>query len=587
MCALRIGETAKIINTVISFEANFTRPAQACTTLHRHDPRVPISSDEPHSFSDALVRSGLISGDLDRIEALFDTHWLDLASTFGPELLRTVEGIPAEVFESRPRLLHAALLAYLRAGHAEGDHRRVRRMLQFYVVVGQRYATRLGLFSRPADLLAAGTASVISGRLRGDYGGAERIGAWTDAHVTLGAVRPIPPWKPAPAMARPGWLSAERGLTAMLGGSLDEATRLFTRAHAEAGEPPHAHYAGTSAAANLALLSAWRGHLDLARRWLEELDRSGPLPEWIQHQCGTGAATASALIAIDEGDPDTAARVLQRIGPATESGELWPFVAFADASYEAHFGDPHRGLRALDAARQRHGALTPDPTTMTGELVLRAEAKLLLRVGTGTRVLHLSDQYAECGSLTLYAAWAHLLAGEHHEAMRLAAEAIRYNQLPLNDQMGLHLVRATTHLRTGHLERAGDAFLSASRLRASRAHVSPFLALHDVELEELARLARVANPLHDGTVTARYNAPPSGPLVHLTPREREVLRALSTGQTAQKTAAQFGVSVTTVRTQIRRIYQKLRVSHRKEALAKAESLGLLRGRKAASHDRAG
>lgn len=518
---------------------------------------------------------------------MFDTHWYDLASKFGPEVLRTVEEVTGEVFESRPRLLHAALLAYLHAGHVEGDDHRLRRAMQFYVVVGQRYGMRLGSFSRSGDLLAAGAAAVISGRMRGDYRGAERIGAWTDAHITLGTVQPVPPWKPAAAAARPGWLSAERGLTATLAGSLDEATRLFTRAVAEAGEPPYAHYAGTSATASLALLSAWRGHLDLARSWLEVFGRSGALPDWIEHQCGAGAATARALIAIDEGDPDTATRALRGIGPATESMELWPFVAFADASHEAHFGDPHRGLRALDAARQRHGALSPDPTTMAGELVLRAEAKLLLRAGAGTRVLHLADQHAGTGSLTLYAAWAHLLAGGHHEAMRLAAEATRYDELPLNDQMGLRLVEAATHLRTGHHERARLAFLSAIRLRAGRAHVSPFLVLPDAELDELARLARVDNPLHGGTITARYNAPPSSPLVHLTPREHEVLRALSTGQTAKKTATQFGVSVTTVRTQIRRIYQKLRVSHRKEALAKAESLGLLRGPKQASRDRAG
>jgi DNA-binding CsgD family transcriptional regulator len=534
-----------------------------------------------------MVRSGLLSGDIDRVETLFDAYWYDLPTRFGPEVLRTVDEIPGEVFESRPRLLHAALLAYLRASHAAGDDHQLHRTLQFYVVIGQRYGMRLGSFTRSGDLLAAGTAAVVSGRLRGDYAGSERIGAWTDAHVTLGPARPVPPWTPTPAATRPGWLSAERGLTATLAGSLDQATLLFTRAHAEAGEPPYAHYAGAVAAANLALLAAWRGHLDLARSWLEAFERSAPLPDWIEHQCGTGAATARALIAIDEGDPETAADLLGRIGPATRRVELWPFVAFADASYEAYFGDPHRGLRALDAARQRHGALSPDPTTMAGELVLRAEAKLLLRAGAGTRVLHLSDQHAEAHSLTLYAAWAHVLAGEHHEAMRLAAEAIQHNELPLNDQIGLHLVQATTSLRTGQDERARAAFSSAISLRAGRAHVSPFLALQGSDIDDLARLAHVANPLHETTITARYNAPPSVPLVHLTRREREVLRALSAGHTAEKAAAQFGVSVTTVRTQIRRIYQKLRVSHRKEALAKAEVLGLLRAPRLASHDRAG
>jgi LuxR family maltose regulon positive regulatory protein len=63
--------------------------------------------------------------------------------------------------------------------------------------------------------------------------------------------------------------------------------------------------------------------------------------------------------------------------------------------------------------------------------------------------------------------------------------------------------------------------------------------------------------------------------VHLTPREREVLHALSAKRTAEQAAAQFGVSVTTVRTQIRKIYGKLNVSHRTEAIAKAQDLGLI------------
>jgi DNA-binding CsgD family transcriptional regulator len=548
---------------------------------------VATSPERPDSPNDTVIRAGLRSGDLDRIEALFDTLWYDLASTFAPELLRAVEGVPGTVFESRPRLLHAVLLAYQRTGFAAGDHQRLRRTLQFYVVTGQRYGKRLGSFTRSADLMTAGAAAVVSGRMRGDFTGAEHMGAWTDAQITLGAAQPALPWAAVLAAARPGWLSAERGLTAALAGSLDRATRLFTRAHGEAGDPPHAHYAGTSAVANLALLAAYRGHLDLARTWLETLDRSGPLHDWIEQQTTLGAKISRAFIAIDEGDADTAAGLLDRIGPATQNTELWPFVAFANASYEAHFGDPHRGLRVLDTARQQHGALRPDPTTMTGELVLRAEAKLLLRTGAGTRVLHLADRHAEVESLMLFASWAHLLAGEHHEAVRLSSEALQHNDLPVNDQMGHHLVQATANLRTGHPERAAASFLSAVRLRSTPAHISPFLSLRDGELDQLARLAQVANPLHGGIAATRYNAPPSGPLVHLTPREREVLRALSAGLTAEQTAARFGVSVTTVRTQIRRIYQKLRVSHRKEALAKAQHLGLLRSPRFVPQDHAG
>ncbi|WP_460888905.1 LuxR C-terminal-related transcriptional regulator [Promicromonospora xylanilytica] len=515
--------------------------------------------------------------------------WYDLPHRFAPEVLRAAQGVPASTFDDRPRLLHAVLLAHHRMNHAEDDQQQLRRVLQFYVATGQRYGKRLATLSRTRDLLTAGAAAVVSGRMRGDYNGSELLGSWTDGQLTLGTVRPSLPWLSARAAARPGWLSSERGLTAMLAGSLDRATQLFTRARAEAGDPPYAHYARSSAVANLALLAAYRGHLDLARTWLAELEAQEPLPGWIDQVTATGAQITRTLIAVDEGDPSTAAKLLDRMGRATPDTELWPFIAFANACYEADFGDPHKGLRMLDTARLQHGALRPEPTTMTGELVLRAEAKLLLRVGYGTRVLNLADRHAEVESLMLEAAWAHLLAGEHHEAMRRSSEALQHHDLPVNDLIGHHLVQSVANLRTGQSERAGSSFGAAMRLRSTPSHVSPFLALRDDELDELTKLARVANPLHVGTVTAtaRRNTPPSGPLVHLTPREREVLRALSSGMTAGRTAAQFGVSVTTVRTQIRKIYQKLGVSHRREALAKAQHLGLLRAPRFAPHDRAG
>jgi LuxR family maltose regulon positive regulatory protein len=539
------------------------------------------------SPSDREIRACLASGDLDRIEELLDGLWYDLAGRFAPELLRVVEKLPSGAFDARPRLLHAALLAYRCLTYRGLSHHQLRRTIQFSVAMGQRYEKRLSSFTRPGDLVAAGAAAVISARMRGELGEAERIGAWTDAQVTSKREHPAPPWTGARPAARPGWLSAERGFTAMLAGSHDQATRLFSRAFAEAGEPPHAHYAGANAAANLALLAAYRGHLDLARTWLGALERLGPLPDWIEHQATLGAEIARALIAIDESDPSTAALLLGRIGPATQPMELWPFLAFAGACYEAHFGDPHKGLRVLDTARQQHGVLSPDTTTMTGELVLRAEAKLLLRTGAGTRVLYLAERHAEVEPLALFAAWAHLLAGEDNDAMRVSAEMLQYGDLPVNDRMGHHLVQATVHLRAHHRERARASFLAATRLRSTPRHVAPFLALRDSELDDLARLAQVPNPLRSAADATRRNTPPPAPIVHLTPREREVLHALSAKRTAEQAAAQFGVSVTTVRTQIRKIYSKLNVSHRSEAIAKAQDLGLIRASRASPRNRAG
>lgn len=72
-------------------------------------------------------------------------------------------------------------------------------------------------------------------------------------------------------------------------------------------------------------------------------------------------------------------------------------------------------------------------------------------------------------------------------------------------------------------------------------------------------------------------APPPGLAVALSAREREVLQLVSKGFTTDEAAAALGVSGTTVLTFVRRIYAKLQVSTRAEAIAVAHQRGLLNG----------
>lgn len=55
---------------------------------------------------------------------------------------------------------------------------------------------------------------------------------------------------------------------------------------------------------------------------------------------------------------------------------------------------------------------------------------------------------------------------------------------------------------------------------------------------------------------------------HLSPREREVLESLAAGRTYKDIANKMGVTIHTVRSYIRRIYEKLHVQSRTEAVAK-------------------
>ena len=66
--------------------------------------------------------------------------------------------------------------------------------------------------------------------------------------------------------------------------------------------------------------------------------------------------------------------------------------------------------------------------------------------------------------------------------------------------------------------------------------------------------------------------PPAAPEVPLTlplaPREREVLHLLSTGRPYKQIAAELELSMGTIRTYIRRLYGKLHVNCRTEAVVK-------------------
>lgn len=64
-------------------------------------------------------------------------------------------------------------------------------------------------------------------------------------------------------------------------------------------------------------------------------------------------------------------------------------------------------------------------------------------------------------------------------------------------------------------------------------------------------------------------------LSDLTPQEIAVLQNLSDGFTYQETANRLGVSISTVRTHIQKLYRKLNSNSGPEAVAKAKSIGII------------
>ncbi|SMD24753.1 helix-turn-helix transcriptional regulator [Lentzea albidocapillata] len=159
-------------------------------------------------------------------------------------------------------------------------------------------------------------------------------------------------------------------------------------------------------------------------------------------------------------------------------------------------------------------------------------------------------------------------------ACRLTFEATASNRLPDWDAAtSAWRALAARYELAQCLTAAGEAALadsnqSGARLRLAEAHdiaatlgAAPLLS----RLSDLARRARLTKP----------EPAPVGNGIGLTARELDVLRVLARGRTNGEIANELFVSVNTVGAHVTRIYTKLSVNSRTEAVAVAHRVGLL------------
>ena len=135
-----------------------------------------------------------------------------------------------------------------------------------------------------------------------------------------------------------------------------------------------------------------------------------------------------------------------------------------------------------------------------------------------------------------------------------------------------HVLRSIEAGAMGYLLKDVSAAELAQEIRNLHAGGSPISPM--VARKILMRAAATPSPI---PVLAPVPAPLPEPAVALSAREREVLQLVSKGFTTDEAAAALGVSGTTVLTFVRRIYAKLQVSTRAEAIAVAHQRGLLGG----------
>lgn len=179
---------------------------------------------------------------------------------------------------------------------------------------------------------------------------------------------------------------------------------------------------------------------------------------------------------------------------------------------------------------------------------------------------------------------------EHFSGAGIAPD-IALVDLGLPDGSGLELIRVLRARSPSCLvvvasRYEGDAHLFA----ALKAGAQGYLLKQQPQADLIRRLEGIANgePPLSPAVAARLlsafgpdsnragfvapvDKPPRNPL---TGREREVLSMLTTGVTLEKAGALLGISRHTVAAHVKRIYEKLEISSRAEAIMEAVRLGL-------------
>jgi len=194
------------------------------------------------------------------------------------------------------------------------------------------------------------------------------------------------------------------------------------------------------------------------------------------------------------------------------------------------------------------------------------------------------EHYLHAREMTIYARYLQL-AGEPRKALSLAAKlAATFEELGWADTLiEVYLLETTAHLTLGDGESARLSLEKALQLGSAGGYVGTFLEVGPVLDEPLSRFS--GHPEYAGYAGALRQAfhrgeseteTPRQPLVEpLSERELDVLGYLAGSLTTPEIAEEMFLSVNTVRTHIKNIYQKLGVHKRSAAVRRARLLDIL------------
>ncbi|WP_336080949.1 LuxR C-terminal-related transcriptional regulator [Nocardia sp. SSK8] len=258
--------------------------------------------------------------------------------------------------------------------------------------------------------------------------------------------------------------------------------------------------------------------------------------------------------------------------PLRQAGIVTALLTFDDA--------PDRAAAATALSRQLHRLLDESPALLGNGRTVLDVLWLLLRLQARSEALHLVEHATRVLGVTpeTTLAEAGLAVYTHRPAAALPLVEPLVVRVPSGLSAGAvvtgWLLVAVAADRLDRPRKADEAVEQALTHACAERWVRPFLDVPGA-LEVLDRLGGRFGRFDAFVDLVRAQRGTADGAPQLTETELVVLRQLPSGMTAINIASDLGVSVNTVKTHLRGIYQKLGVNARAEAIATARGLGLL------------
>jgi LuxR family transcriptional regulator, maltose regulon positive regulatory protein len=345
-----------------------------------------------------------------------------------------------------------------------------------------------------------------------------------------------------------------------------------------------------SGLANWAMAARFRSFalaVEMGRQAIELARRHG----WTTEPVVAPAHLALAVVRVWQGRLEEAEPLLDRAERALRAG-VQPAAGVvlhqARGMLELARGHDASALAAHRAAEKLGELLiAAHPlATQARALLLRTLVRLGETGRTEAALAAMEQRERETGHMRIAAAVLRL-AQHHPQAATVALAPVLDGSAPLLQSVWLVealLLEAVARDALGDPAATSRALERALDLAEPDAVVFPFL-LHPAPglLERHARQrtshAALISEILDLLAGASRSAPPAGEPARLTEpitdSETRVLRYLPTNLSAPEIATDLTLSVNTVRTHVRRLYEKLGASSRTEAVERARALGLL------------